>query len=189
MLVIAFVGDIRRKGMIKATIAKSLTVVGLLALATTAASADENLLNPRATLSGFNEVPPKATNGAGTFRAKAGDGVITFTLTYSGLSTPAFMSHLHFAQPGVNGGIFVWLCGTAGGKQACPPGTTARATVTGQITAADITAVPDQGVAAMDLATALRIIQNGDAYVNVHTSKYPGGEIRGQVSAGESNNH
>jgi hypothetical protein len=175
--------------MMRTTIAKLLTIAGALALVTVAASADEHLLNPRASLSGFNEVPPKATNGMGTFKAKAGDDAITFTLTYSGLSTPAFMSHLHFAQPGVNGGIFVWLCGTAGGKPACPAGTATRGTVTGRITAADITAVPDQGVAAMDLATALRIIQNGDAYVNVHTSKYPGGEIRGQVSSGESNNN
>jgi hypothetical protein len=175
--------------MMKATIAKLLTVVGFLALVTTAASADENLSNFRAGLSGFNEVPPKATTGAGAFKAKASDGAITFTLTYSGLSTPAFMSHLHFAQPGVIGGIFIWLCGTAGGKPACPAGTTARATVTGRITAADITAVPDQGIAAMDMATALRIIQNGDAYVNVHTSKYPGGEIRGQVNPGGSNNN
>jgi hypothetical protein len=174
--------------MMRATIARLLTVAAALAMVTVAASADEHLSNPRASLSGFNEVPPKATNGTGSFRARASDGAITFTLTYSGLSTPAFMSHLHFAQPGVNGGIFVWLCGTAGGKPACPDGTTTRATVTGRITAADITAVPDQGVTAMDLATALRIIQNGDAYVNVHTSKYPGGEIRGQVSSGESNN-
>ena len=39
----------------------------------------------------------------------------------------------------------------------------------------------------MDMATALRIIEAGDAYVNVHTSKYPGGEIRGQVRAGNQN--
>jgi hypothetical protein len=59
--------------------------------------------------------------------------------------------------------------------------------VTGRITAADIQAVPDQGIKPMDFATALRIVQAGRAYVNVHTSMFPGGEIRGQISPGDSN--
>jgi hypothetical protein len=176
--------------MMKATLARSLTVVGLLALVTTAAaSADESALNMRASLSGFNEVPPKATDGTGMFKAKASNGAIVFTLTYSGLTTPAFMAHFHFAEPGVNGGIFIWLCGKPGtpAHQPCPPGTTEPATVTGRITAADIQAVPDQNISGMDLATALRIIEAGDAYINVHTTNFPLGEIRGQVSPGESN--
>jgi len=172
-----------------ATFARLLTVVGLVALVSTAAaSADESVSTMRAKLSGFNEVPPKATDGAGMFKATQSDGTISFTLTYSGLSTPAFMAHLHFGQPGVNGGVFVWLCGTAGGKPACPAGTTTPATVTGQFTAADIKAVSDQGIKAMDLATVIRIIEHGDAYANVHTTQFPGGEIRGQVSPGDSSN-
>lgn len=173
--------------MKKATLARLLTVVGLLALVTSAAaSADESASNLRARLSGFNEVPPKATDGTGMFKAKESNGTITFTLTYSGLSTPAFMAHLHFGQPGVNGGVFVWLCGTLGGKPACPAGTTTPATVTGQFTAADIKAVSDQGIKAMDLATVLRIIEQGEAYANVHTTQFPGGEIRGQVRSGDA---
>lgn len=172
--------------MMKATIARVLTVVGMLGLVTTAASADESASNMRASLSGFNEVKPIATAGAGMFKATASNGAIDFTLTYSGLTTPAFMAHFHFAEPAVNGGVFIWLCGNPGtpAHQPCPPGTTERATVTGHITAADIQAVPDQNVSAMDMATALRIIEAGDAYVNVHTSKFQGGEIRGQVSSG-----
>jgi CHRD domain-containing protein len=181
--------------MMKITLARLLTVVGLLALVTTAAaSADESALHMRASLSGFNEVPPKATLGSGTFKATASGGKIVFTLTYSGLTTPAFMAHYHFAQRGVNGGIFIWLCGLPGtpAKRTCPDGTTAPATVTGTITAADIVSIltppftGDQGVNAGDMSTALRIIQSGNAYVNVHTSRFPGGEIRGQVSTGES---
>jgi len=50
------------------------------------------------------------------------------------------------------------------------------------ITGADIvTITPDQGVAAGDFAGAVRILQSGDAYVNVHTIRFPAGEIRGQV--------
>jgi hypothetical protein len=175
----------------KTTLARLLTVVGLLALVTTAAaSADASALKIQASLSGFNEVPPKATGAAGTFKAKASKGGIDFTLTYSGLTTPAFMAHFHFAQRGVNGGIFIWLCGKPGtpAHQPCPPGNTSQPqTVTGHITAADIQAVPDQNVGAMDMATAQRIIQAGEAYVNVHTSQFMAGEIRGQVSSGGGN--
>jgi CHRD domain len=175
--------------MMKTTLPKLLTVIGLLALVTTAAaSADESALNMRASLSGFNEVPPKASLASGTFTAKASGGKIVFTLTYSGLTTPAFMAHLHFGQNAVNGGIFVWLCGVQA-HSACPPGTTDKATVSGTLTAADIvtpTSAGDQDVTAGDFATALRIIEAGDAYANVHTSRFPGGEIRGQVRADKS---
>jgi len=74
--------------------------------------------------------------------------------------------------------------GTPAHKPCRPGHTSPPETVTGTITAADIQAVPDQNVSAMDMATALRIIEAGDAYVNVHTSKFPAGEIRGQIRAG-----
>lgn len=176
----------------KTTLPKLLTVIGLLAVLTTAAaSADESALNLRASLSGFNEVPPKVTAGTGTLRAKATNGAIEFTLTYSGLTTPAFMAHFHFAQAGVNSSIFVWLCGNPGtlAHQVCPAGNTSQPqTVTGRITAADIQGLPDQNLSPGDMAAALRIIQAGDAYVNVHTAKFPGGEIRAQVRSGDSGN-
>jgi hypothetical protein len=178
---------------VKTTFARLLAIVGLLALLTTAAaSADESASSMRASLSGFNEVPPKATAGIGTLKAKASNGAIEFTLTYSGLTTPAFMAHFHFAQAGVNSSIFVWLCGNPGtpAHQVCPAGNTSQPqTVTGRITAADIQGLPDQNLSAGDMAAALRIIQAGDAYVNVHTSKFMGGEIRGQVSSGGGNSH
>src|SRR2546430_13440080 len=111
--------------MMKTKLARFLTVVGLLALVSTAAaSADASAVNMRAGLSGFSEVPPKATEGNGTFKAKASNGAIEFTLTYSGLTTPAFMAHFPFAQRGVNGGSLILLCGKPGPPphQPCPPG-------------------------------------------------------------------
>ena len=174
----------------KTTFARLLAVVGLLALLTTAAaSADESTSSMRAILSGFNETPPIATGGTGMLRAKLSNGGIDFTLTYSGLTTPASMAHFHFAQRGVASGVFIWLCGKPGtpAHTVCPPGTTETATVTGHITADDIQPLSLQNLKAKDMATALRIIQAGDAYVNVHTTNFPGGEIRGQVSSGGGN--
>ncbi|TMB79530.1 MAG: CHRD domain-containing protein [Chloroflexi bacterium] len=80
----------------------------------------------------------------------------------------------------------LWLCGSAGapgpaGTPTCPAGggTVSRSGVT----ASDIRPVPDQNVAAGDFPGALRIIESGDAYVNVHTVNFPGGEIRGEVKS------
>jgi hypothetical protein len=40
-----------------------------------------------------------------------------------------------------------------------------------------------QGIAAGEFAELVRAIKAGRTYVNVHTTKYPGGEIRGQIRA------
>jgi hypothetical protein len=49
-----------------------------------------------ANLSGENEVPPINTAGSATFRMEVGS-TITFSLTFSGLSSPRAVAHLHFA--------------------------------------------------------------------------------------------
>ena len=73
--------------------------------------------------------------------------------------------------------FFVFLCG-GGSKPACPA---AGGTVTDTITAADVLAVPEQGITGGDFSDLLRILKSGNAYVNVHTVNHLGGEIRGQV--------
>lgn len=90
-------------------------------------------------------------------------------------------SHLHFGEPGVNGGIFLFLCTNLGngpaGTPACPP----QGTVTRTVSAADFVAVPAQNVPAGSFDAAMRILRSGDAYANVHTANFQAGEIRGQV--------
>jgi hypothetical protein len=107
--------------------------------------------------------------------------MMSYQLTYSGLSSVATAAHIHFAQRGVNGGVVAFPCG-GGGKPACPPN---GGTVNGTITASDILAVAEQGVAAGDFAGVVRAIQSGTAYVNVHSTQFPAGEIRGQIRAGD----
>src|SRR5438309_2295770 len=155
---------------------QAAAVVAVLGLTIAATSADEGTLKLRAKLTGFQESPPKLSPSTGSFEATVTGSTLSYKLTYSKLSSPAFMAHIHFAQPAVNGGIFLWLCGSAmapgpAGTPNCPPG---GGTVTRTITAADIvTITPDQGVAAGDFAGAVRILQSGDAYVNVHTIRFP----------------
>lgn len=93
------------------------------------------------------------------------------------MSSDAFAAHIHFGHPTDNGGILVFLCG-GNDKPACA---LRGGTVRGTIRAADVLAIPEQGVAAGDGSALLRIIRAGLAYVNVHTQNFPDGEIRGQI--------
>jgi hypothetical protein len=131
-----------------------------------------------AKLDGFQQVPSLLSNGKGTFTATISSNSISYTLTYSGLSSTTTVAHIHFGQTGVNGGVVAFLCG-GGGKPTCPT----SGTVSGTITASNIIGPADQGIAAGDFAGALRAIQSGNTYVNVHSTKFPAGEIRGQITS------
>ena len=161
-------------------VGRILAVMAVLGLTVVTTSADEGTVSARANLTGFQETPvPKLTDGTGTFSATVNGQTLSYRLTFSNLSSPAFAAHIHFAEAGVTGGIIAGLCGF-GTTPACPA---AGGTVTGTITAADIQALTAQNVRAGDFAGAVRILESGDAYVNVHSMHFPGGEIRGQVKA------
>jgi hypothetical protein len=163
-----------------------LAIAGVLALAFTTATADEGATTFSTEMSGFQETPPILSNGSGTFHATVNGISLTYTETFSGLTSPVTQSHIHFAQRGVPGSVFVFLCTNLGngpaGTPACPAG---GGTVTGTITAASVLGVAGQNITAGDFAALLRILRSGDAYVNVHTVRFPAGEIRGQLRASE----
>jgi hypothetical protein len=136
-----------------------------------------------AQLLGDNEVPPINSPGQASFRMEiSSNGNITFTMTFSGLATTVMVSHLHFAPTKVGGGVMINLCGTPG-LQACPAGPSG--TFTGTITAANVAAIAGQGINAGDLTSALEAVREGNSYANIHTVRFPGGEIRGQVKRGK----
>jgi hypothetical protein len=150
------------------------------------ADKDHDEVTLRATLRGANEVPPINTAATGRFAATIHeDGTIDFTLTFANLSSNAIVSHIHFGQPNVAGGVMIFLCG-GGNQPACPAAKSG--TITGTISPANVTGPAGQGVTVGDLASGLRIIANGEGYANLHTTMFPGGEIRGQVrTRGEDN--
>ncbi len=150
---------------------------------TTLASGDHDRdIVLRATARGAEEVPPNNTPATAQFRAVIHqDGLIDFTMSFADLSAPLTVSHIHFGQTRVSGGVMIFLCG-GGNQPACPAATSGS--ITGHIAAANVTGPTAQGVEAGDLASALRIIvQQGEGYVNLHNSRFPAGEIRGQVRA------
>jgi hypothetical protein len=167
-------------------VTRLLAAFVVLGLTVSVASADESITKVAAKLTGFEQVPPVLTNGTGSFTATVRGESIEYKLTYSGLTTATTQAHIHFGQRAVNGGIFLWLCGSAAapgpaGTPTCPA---TGGTVTRTVSGADIIAPkPDQGLDAGNFAGALHIIRSGVAYVNVHTTRFPAGEIRGQVRA------
>jgi CHRD domain len=131
-----------------------------------------------AILSGSQEVPPINTAGAGDFEITIEQGTINFELNFANLSSPLAVAHMHFAPSKVNGGVMIFLCG-GGNQPACPA--TTEGTITGTITAANVTGPEAQGVAVGDLDSALEAVRDGLSYANMHTANFGSGEIRGQV--------
>ena len=131
-----------------------------------------------AQLLGSHEVPPINTQGSGALKLTIHDTSIDFELSYADLSGAPAAAHIHFAQPRVNGGVMVFLCG-GGGQPACPAAISG--TVTGTLTGALVIGPAAQGVAVGDFDTLVVAIRSGEAYANVHTSSFPAGEIRGQI--------
>ncbi len=156
----------------------ALAVTMLVALVGNTVGGDDNRSRMKAGLNGSQEVPTVFTMGSGVFQAKLDEAKtsIAFELSYEKLAGTASAAHIFFGQPGANGaGPMITLCG--GSKPACP----ASLPVTGTIAAADILAIPDQGIAAGNFDAALKAIRSGNAYVNVQSSIFPKGEIRGQI--------
>jgi hypothetical protein len=104
--------------------------------------------------------------------------MIDYELSYSDIQFgTATVAHIHLGRPGITGGVSAFLCG-GGGKPACPA---TSGTVTGTITAADVIGPAGQGIAAGELAELLRALREGATYANVHSTGFPGGEIRGVI--------
>ncbi|HEX9759363.1 MAG TPA: CHRD domain-containing protein [Candidatus Acidoferrales bacterium] len=134
-------------------------------------------------MSGFQEPPAISTVARGRIVFQIEDDMAaTYRLGFEGLEGPVTQAHIHLGQRSVNGGIMVWLCGTTTNPgPAGTPACAAQGEVGGTITAATVIGPAGQGVAAGEFAEFLRAVRSGNAYANVHSSKFPGGEIRGQL--------
>lgn len=112
----------------------------------------------KGTLQGTQQVPTNASSGSGTVTAlldKVTNQVFV-TATFTGLTTAATAAHIHQATTGVNGPVVVPL--------------SVNASTAGSVT----------GSATVSAAFATEMI-NGNTYVNIHNSTFPGGELRAQL--------
>jgi hypothetical protein len=119
-----------------------------------------------ATLTGAQEVPPVTTSATGTSVAvvNATRTEIAVTVNATGFTTAITAAHIHSGPPGVAGPILFDL---SLGPFTSPLQKT--------LTAADLKQGQGTFVQAVDL------LLSGGTYVNVHTTAYPNGEIRGQL--------
>ncbi len=135
-------------------------LLATLLLATAALAAETTLTT---TLEGGDaEVPPGDPDGSGsaTVTLDPDTGQVCWEITVENIM-PATASHIHVGEAGVAGGVVVPLDtdGFEGSSEGC---------------------VEDQ-----DAAVLQAVIDDPSGhYVNVHTEDYPGGAVRGQLSAG-----
>jgi len=128
-----------------------------LALVGAANAASQSFKVP---LTGAQSVPPVATSGAGTadLTYDPTTRVVSWDISYSGLSSPVTMAHFHGpAKEGKNAPVLIWLT-----TKGTPPTNPIKGSAT---------LTPEQA----------EQFSAGEWYVNVHTESHPAGEIRGQV--------
>jgi len=141
-----------------------------------------------ADLDGFDEIPMAlSTTGSGEFRVKISrdEQSFEYKLSYEDLEGTVTQAHIHFGRRGVNGGITIWLCGTTSnpgpaGTPTCP----SSGEVTGTVTPADVVGPAGQGISPGQFEEVLKAMREGATYANVHSTLFPGGEIRGQIESG-----
>ena len=172
------------KAQMKAAVASALVAGAVVAGTVAFADGGDSI---RETLTGYEEDPlVLSTSGSGEFRAtiSAKGGQIRYQLSYADLEGDVQQAHIHFGGRHQSGGISAFLCTNLGNgpaanpPQACPA---APATITGTITADDVIGPVEQGIGAGEIDELVAAIRGGVTYANLHTSKYPGGEIRAQL--------
>jgi hypothetical protein len=163
--------------------------VGVAALAAVAAAGTVAVAGGgdsiREELTGYEEDPlVLSTTGNGSFRARIDERQqeISYRLRYADLEGNVLQAHIHLGGAAQSGGISVFLCSNLGngpvGTPLCPP---APGSVSGTLTPDSVIGPAGQGIAAGEFAEIVDAIRAGVTYANVHSSKYPGGEIRAQL--------
>jgi hypothetical protein len=131
-----------------------LVFAGVTSIALMTFPVSAEMLVFKADMKGATEVPPNDSAGTGTAEVKVDTETkqMTWTASHSGLSGDPTAAHFHGpAAPGEN----------------APP-------------VVDITGKIESGSAALTDAQ-LADLQAGKLYINIHTAKFPDGEVRGQV--------
>lgn len=138
-----------------------------------------------ARLTGSKEVPPVDTDAAGRIRlaAKSQDA-LDYQISLSNLNGVVTGAHIHRGSTGTNGPVVANLnIGGAFASASAGDGSASASTSSGgTITSSDLKG-PLAGKHVSDL---IKLIEDGNAYANVHTRQHPNGEIRGQLSSSSS---
>jgi hypothetical protein len=118
------------------------------------------------------------SSGTGTWTGvlNPSTNVLTWTMTFSGLTSNSTLSHIHAQAPTSSTASVVLNFATFPGSTISLGGTSG--TASGSINLS--TAVAGTGLT-ISGDSLLKAINAGQAYVNVHTANFGAGEIRGQI--------
>jgi hypothetical protein len=146
--------DNRMRFMMQAGVAGAL-ILGATAFASSAVLADT--IKYKVTMNGASETPPNDSKGTGTgdISYDTATKTLTWTFTYDGLTGPAKAAHFH---------------GPAGTGEKAPP----VVPLSGDL------ASPIKGSAVLNEKQD-QVITSGKWYFNIHTAKFPDGELRGEA--------
>ena len=146
-----------------------ITVLLVIGLATYSFAAEKSF---KAMLSGSESVPAVETmaKGDATFTLIKDEKALTYYVTVSDIENVT-AAHLHMGKMGENGAPVALI--TNEKRDGKFSGTLAEGTITKKELMGTMT-----GKSVEDL---FKQIKKGNVYINVHTVKYPNGEIRGQI--------
>ena len=159
-----------------------LGVAALLATAAAALAApaaSTQVFVARATLSGGEEVPPvpdTRARGEALYQLSPDGTALEYTLLAWDLTTPPVMAHIHApAPPGQNAPVVAHLFPPKP-HASCSSTSALLLQCAGRIEAADL----EGPLAGQPLSALIDLMAAGQSYTNVHTTRHPNGEIRGQ---------
>ena len=145
--------DYARRAGLAACIAKALGGCGMMGEGKSGSGSGGGAENVR--LSGANEVPPVQTSASGTASVRvSGDGAVEVKVNVSGMTPTA--AHIHQGAAGANGPVIVPLAKSGDSMFVSAPGFKMS-------------------------EDHIKAYRAGNTYVNVHSAKNPGGEIRAQL--------
>src|SRR5215211_1488397 len=167
---------------------KTVKLLGVvLAVLMLSAIAKADQLAFTATLTGSQEVPPSGSPGTGSALVTVDTvtNLLTVNVSFAGLVSPTIASHIHCCTlPGTNAMVATTVPTFPGFPLGVTTGTylmTFDLSLASTYNPAFITA--HGGTVAGAQAAFLSGLAGGQTYFNIHTSQFPGGEIRGQLQA------
>jgi hypothetical protein len=145
------------------------------ALLLSAAPSSAQVVTMTANMNGGEEAPTPLLTGAVGIATVSVDPVaeeLAVTLALFNLPTGTTAGHIHVGPKGIAGPVVI--------NFPIPTGRTGDLPLQFRLGAAAFVPRPEIGINTM--TDAIQAIVGGNAYVNVHTSQFPAGEIRGQLS-------
>lgn len=136
-----------------------MVVIAISSCSKSSTTATATSVTFTATLNGASETPPNASaaTGSATFTYTVATKILSGTITFSGITTATTVAHIHLGAVGVAGNPVFTI-------EASGPFTSPITYSTPALTAAQYA----------DLLA-------GNYYVNIHSTAFPNGEIRGQL--------